>query len=458
MFPCDMNHDELQRLFKIEYQNVAEFSARCVIIGGSAIVLFGYTGWAASLLWIAGYAVMHVAYFSYLFLAIRNKAPRSKLLATTLLVLLMISFAWMPIYLLQFQDPALNLPATAAILAFMLFMISRAETQYDIIAVQVLIVAIAAMFIAWRASNQIDELVVRVVIVASEIGLVGYFLQSLLLARKNRLQAEASVKASIETQKMEAIGRLAGGVAHDFNNLLTVILGNLELHDLCKDSRDKAETLDAARLAAERARGTVQQLLTFARRAEYSASKADLRELADYCVRLGRPLVTTSISLEKDIPHNELPVLVDKSHLTTAILNLIINAKDAMDGSGTISVIADRLDVKTITEAADGTMVGPGKFARVTVQDTGPGVPNEIRTRILEPFFTTKEIGKGTGLGLSMVSGFASQSGGFLQVESSPDGAAFSIALPMIDFPTEELAPSDTSLKTLALTPAQHLR
>ena len=432
MVPCDMNHDELQRLFKIEYQNVAEFSVRCMIIFGSAIVLFGYTGWAASLLWIAGYAVMHVAYFSYLFLAIRNRVRRTKILATTLLSLLMFSFAWMPIYLLQIQDPALNIPATAAILAFMLFMISRAEKQHDIIAVQVLIVATAAMFIAWRAINQIDELVVRVVIVASEIGVVGYFLQSLLLARKNRRQAEASVKASIEIQKMEAIGRLAGGVAHDFNNLLAVIIGNLELHDLSQDSRDKVETLDAARLAAERARGTVQQLLTYARRAEYSERKVDLREIVDYCARLGRPLVTTSINLEKELPHNELPVLVDTSHLTTAVLNLIINAKDAMDGCGTISVIADKLDVKTVIEAADGTTVGPGRFARVTVRDTGPGIPNEIRSRILEPFFTTKEIGKGTGLGLSMVSGFVSQSGGFLQVESSPNGAAFSIALPMI--------------------------
>ncbi|WP_167688620.1 sensor histidine kinase [Pseudooceanicola sp. HF7] len=438
-----MNHDELQRLFKIEYQNVAEFFARCAIIGGAAIVLFGYTGWAASLYWIAGYAVMHIAYFSYLFLAVRNRAPRSRIIATTLLVMLMVSFAWMPIYLLQIQDPALNIPATAAILAFMLFMISRAEKQYDIIAVQVLIVATAAMFIAWRAINQVDELVIKLVVVASEIGVVGYFLQSLLQARKNRLQAEASVKASIETQKMEAIGRLAGGVAHDFNNLLTVILGNLELHDLSPDSRDKAETLEAARLAAERARGTVQQLLTYARRADYSARKADLREIADYCIRLGRPLVTTSINLEKEIPHSELPVLVDKSHLTTAILNLIINAKDAMGDSGTISVIADRLDLKTITEAADGATAGPGTFARVTVRDTGPGIPDEIRARILEPFFTTKEIGKGTGLGLSMVSGFVGQSGGFLQVESSPNGAAFSIALPMIDFPTEESAPGN---------------
>ncbi|NIZ09819.1 sensor histidine kinase [Pseudooceanicola sp. HF7] len=446
MAPYDLTHEELQRLFKIEYQNVAEFFARCVIISGSAIVLFSYTGWVISLFWIVGYLVTHTAYFSYLFLALRSKATRSKSLGNTLYILLMISFSWMPIYLLQIQDAALHLPATAAILAFMFFMISRAEGQYIIIGVQVLIVSAAAIAIAWRAMHQVDEHVLRAVIVTSEIGLVGYFLQTLLLARKNRLRAEASAKASIEIQKMEAIGRLAGGVAHDFNNLLTVILGNLEIHDLSHDSREKKETLEAARLAAERARGTVQQLLTFARRGEYNPRQSDLCEIAEYCVRLGRPLITKSINLEKEIPPTELPVVVDKSHLTTAILNLIINAKDAMDGSGTISIIADKFQVDRTIEAADGTTAGPGVFARITVRDTGPGIPNELRSRILEPFFTTKEVGKGTGLGLSMVSGFANQSGGFLQVESSPHGAAFSIALPMTDFPTQELASIDGSV------------
>ena len=429
--PEDAKLDELSRQYRIEYQNRAEFAVRCAIIFGSAYVLYSYTGWVAALLWMAGYATLHAAYFSYLTLAIRGRLPRSLAIAAILYALLICAFVWMPIYLMQIDDPAMHIPATVAILAFMLFMISRADTRLDVIALQVLVVAAAATAVGLRVLNHLEEPALQLVILASEAGLVGYYMQTLLVARRNRLNAEAAMNASIQSQKMEAIGKLAGGVAHDFNNMLTVILGNLELHELADTRVEKLETLAAARAAAERARGTVEQLLTFARRADFDVREGDLRDFVRHCIQLGRPLVTTSITLDSDVALRPLPVMVDRSHLTTAILNLIINAKDAMGGTGRITITAHLLDLDRSVIAADGGAHGPGTFARLTVRDTGPGIPEEIRHRILEPFFTTKEVGEGTGLGLAMVSGFANQSGGFVQIENSDEGTDVSIVLPL---------------------------
>ncbi len=430
MYSGDTPLDEFNRLWGVEYENTAEFFVRCAIIFGSAFVLFRYTGWTAALVWMAGYGGMHAAYFGYLWLGRRGAVRRSVSLANGLQALLICSFVWMPIYLMGLDDPALHVPATVAILAFMLFMITRADTRLDIIALQVIVVALAAATVAMRVLDRFDDIMVQVVVVVSEIGLVGYFLQTLLTARRNRLKAEAALQASVQVQKMEAIGKLAGGVAHDFNNMLAVILGNLELHGMVDDDKEKGETLDAARGAAERARDTVEQLLTFARRAELEVHEHDLRDIVDHCTRLGRPLVTSAVTLESQVTPAPLPVLVDESRLTTAILNLIINAKDAIDNAGEIVISADRLDLDAPIVAADGEQHGPGRFARITVRDTGPGIPDVIRARVLEPFFTTKGIGKGTGLGLAMVSGFANQSGGFLQIRNLTDGAAVSIVLP----------------------------
>ncbi|GGB22976.1 hypothetical protein GCM10011324_36250 [Allosediminivita pacifica] len=429
--PEDDTLDELSRQYRIEYKNRAEFAVRCAIIFGSAYVLYSYTGWVAALAWMAGYAILHAAYFGYLRLAISGRLPRSLAIAASLYALLICAFVWMPIYLMQIDDPALHIPATVAILAFMLFMISRADTRLDVIALQVLVVAAAAASVALRVLSHLDEPALQLVILASEAGLVGYYMQTLLVARRNRLNAEAAMKASIQCQKMEAIGKLAGGVAHDFNNMLTVILGNLELHELADTRVEKMETLAAARAAAERARGTVEQLLTFARRADFDVREGDLRDFVRHSIQLGRPLVTTSITLDSEVALRPLPVMVDRSHLTTAILNLIINAKDAMGGAGRITISADLLDLDRPVIAADGGAHGPGTFARVTVRDTGPGIPEEIRHRVLEPFFTTKEVGAGTGLGLAMVSGFANQSGGFVQIENSDEGTDVSIVLPL---------------------------
>lgn len=422
--------NDFVRLFEMEYDEPREFVARLSVVGLSALVLYIYTGWWTAWLWVGGYFALHLLYRSYFILAFRGLAPQSVGLASALYIALILSFVWMPAYLFQFNDLALRVPATAALGAFLMFMIRRADTVLPLVWGQILAVLGVVLAVIWLIHDDIDDWRVQGVVVISCLGLVAYFAQSLLAARQRRIRSQEAMQANLQVQKMEAIGRLAGGVAHDFNNMLTVILGNLELHDLAVTTAERQASLDAARMGAERARETVRQLLSFSRSAELTEAECDLVDIARRSVLLAQPLVTSAITLRVAQRETALPVMVDESHLITALLNLVINAKDALGGSGIITVLCDRIEAGAPLIAADGRTEPPGCYARIAVRDTGPGIPREIRHLVLEPFFTTKPQGKGTGLGLAMVAGFARQSKGFVQIDSSVNGTEVSILLP----------------------------
>ncbi|WP_238366075.1 sensor histidine kinase [Mesobacterium pallidum] len=431
---------EFLRLFEAEYDNRAEFAVRLAVVGLSAVVLYLYTGWGIAFLWVGLYFGLHLVYWLYFALAFRGVVPQSVSFASGMYLALIAAFIWMPAYLFQFEDLALRVPSSAALGAFLMFMIRRADTSRVLVIGQVLAVLGTVTVVVVLTADDIDNWMAQSVVVIAGLGLVGYFAQSLLAARTRRLRSEEAMQANVQVQKMEAIGRLAGGVAHDFNNMLTVILGNLELHELAETESDRRETLDAARHAAERARETVRQLMSFSRSAELTETQCDLVDIARRSVLLAQPLVTSAITLRLNQKESSLPVLVDESHLLTALLNLVINAKDALDGSGVITVCCDRIETDQPVISAEGRPEPPGCYARIAVRDTGPGIPAEIRHLVLEPFFTTKPLGKGTGLGLAMVAGFARQSKGFIQIDSSPNGTEVGILLP--DLPAATLAPS----------------
>ena len=238
-----------------------------------------------------------------------------------------------------------------------------------------------------------------------------------------RLAEEASRREAAEaalrhSQKMEAVGQLTGGVAHDFNNLLTSVIGNLD-----RITGDPSTTVRVRRLAAmalqsaEHGARLTAQLLAFGRR-------QDLRPQVlnpDRLLELIRPLLKGAIGDSVDLGYRFAPGLwaidVDASHLQAAILNLAINARDAMPSGGRLQV--DARNQSLDAEAARPLGVAPGDYVEITVADTGTGMPRDVIERAFEPFFTTKEVGKGTGLGLSMVYGFARQSAGAIALESS---------------------------------------
>jgi signal transduction histidine kinase/CheY-like chemotaxis protein len=252
-----------------------------------------------------------------------------------------------------------------------------------------------------------------------------------------------------QSQKMEAVGRLAGGVAHDFNNLLTIINGYAEmvLHDLPPDD-PAAVPIREIHAAGERAAALTRQLLAFSRRQVLSPQVLDLNALVADMGKMLRRLIGEDVLLEH-VAGPSPPVLADRGQLEQVVLNLAVNARDAMPGGG-------RLTLSTAPLVVDETCPAPhpgvpaGSYAVLTVADTGYGMHPQTLARIFEPFFTTKEVGKGTGLGLAMVYGIIKQSGGFIYAASAPGrGATFTIYLPATE-PVRSQGGPETDMAVVA--------
>jgi signal transduction histidine kinase len=243
-------------------------------------------------------------------------------------------------------------------------------------------------------------------------------------------------EALVQARKMEAVGQLTGGVAHDFNNLLTVILGNIELIQRRSGSdHPLARHVSAVRQAAERGGALTRQLLAFSRRQRLDPVTVDIIDLVRDFTPLLRQAVGEAVTIELEIGATPLWVHVDAAQLESALLNLAVNARDAMETGGVLN-ISVRLEA-----SADGAAP-----AVISVRDTGPGMSEEIASRVFEPFFTTKEVGKGSGLGLSQVYGFVRQSGGEITLHSAPgQGTTFEIRLPTTATTTTAASASRTT-------------
>jgi two-component system, cell cycle sensor histidine kinase and response regulator CckA len=220
-----------------------------------------------------------------------------------------------------------------------------------------------------------------------------------------------------EAQRLDSVGRLAGGVAHDFNNLLTVIQGNLELA-LARLPADHAvrPELETTVAASQQAAAITRQLLAFGRKQLLSVRAVDLNAVLERMRDLIRRLLGEGIELRLSLAPSVSAVVLDEAQLEQVVLNLVLNARDAMPGGGRLVIVTHELDANAKSEAPTLT-TGSGRV-RLTVEDTGVGMSSEVRERIFEPFFTTKEQGKGTGLGLASVYGIVQQSGGKIEVES----------------------------------------
>ncbi len=244
----------------------------------------------------------------------------------------------------------------------------------------------------------------------------------------DRLQLEAQLR---QAQKMEAIGQLAGGIAHDFNNLLLVINGYTELvlSRLEADHPQRADLLQVMK-AGERAKGLTQQLLAFGRRQVLDPKVLDLNDVVHGMGKMLARIVPEHIRIAEDLSGDLGRVLADRGQVEQVIMNLVVNARDAMPDGG-------RLGLETRNAEIDAEYarmrpgVQPGRYVLLAVTDTGCGMTPEVLSRIFEPFYTTKPAGKGTGLGLSMVYGIVRQSGGHVDVASEPGrGARFLVFLP----------------------------
>lgn len=231
-----------------------------------------------------------------------------------------------------------------------------------------------------------------------------------------------------QAAKMEAVGQLAGGVAHDFNNLLTVINGYAELIQL--DQTDPGFAAEEIRKAGERASALTRQLLAFSRRQILKPEPVDLNAVVTGLESMLQRLIGTHITLRVDCAPELDRVEADPSQIEQVIINLVVNARDAMPAGGQILIATSQVAV-TAPAARERLGLQDGRYLCLTISDSGEGMDAETRARVFEPFFTTKEVGRGTGLGLAMVYGIVKQSQGNVQVESQPGaGATFRVYLP----------------------------
>ncbi len=259
----------------------------------------------------------------------------------------------------------------------------------------------------------------------------------LIVARDmtERKQAEERLR---QAQKMEAVGQLTGGIAHDFNNLLAIIMGNAEL--LKERLGDDGALAENVVRAATRGGELTQQLLAFSRRQPLLPKVIDFDELIAGMIDMLRRTLGEMIKIETKSTPELWRIGVDPNQLENAVLNLAINARDAMEDGGELVIETANI---TFTEAPDGEAMGaePGDYVMLAVSDTGIGIAPQVQEHVFEPFFTTKEVGQGSGLGLSMVYGFASQSGGFVSIDSDVGrGTTVKLFLPRTKDATPRIA------------------
>lgn len=259
------------------------------------------------------------------------------------------------------------------------------------------------------------------------VGVLGVYQD---ITERKRLE-----EALRQAQKMDAVGRLAGGIAHDFNNLLTIIRGNADLlRDLPKEL-ENSNLLDEVCMAADRAAGLVRQLLTFSRRQPVRMEVVDLNAVISGLAGMMRRLLGERIAIDLRLRSEPVTTRADYRHMEQVVINLAVNARDAMPDGGTLTIGTDVLEL-----SGDRTGSPTRHISRLWVSDTGVGMTNEVKGRIFEPFFTTKGPDKGSGLGLATVFGIVEQATGNLDVDTTPGvGTTFRIDLPWCEGPSTEL-------------------
>jgi len=264
---------------------------------------------------------------------------------------------------------------------------------------------------------------------------LGKIIQRRNTEEKFEKQKRRLERKLIQSQKMESMGKLAGGIAHDFNNLLYMISGNAELalEDIPKWNPVHTN-LEEIKSASLRAAGIVKQLLSFSQKTDQELNPIGAVTVIKDTLKFLRSTIPTTIEIRKHLPDADITILADPVQINQVLMNLCINASQAMEESGgTLEVSIE----KTICEAEDMKEFSdlvPGNYLKITVNDTGPGISPEIINRIFDPYFTTKEMGKGSGMGLSIVHGIVKNHNGAVSVDSNPGkGTTFSILIPVID-------------------------
>ena len=348
-------------------------------------------------------------------------------------LVLLVSFVWAPAWMVAQNDRALSLVGAGLFGCILVYLIRRNDISLYVIVSEIVVIWVTMTSVLFKVLPDFDSLTARVGLVMSWMALVSYFAQSMLQARKLKLAEQLARDNAAQAQKLAAIGQMAGGIAHDFNNHLTVISGSLELYEDLEDAQGRADCLATARVATDQAATIVNELLVFARRTPMRLVNLDANAPLIDLDLLARRLLSRDVEMIVGFLQNQAVVQADHRQIVTALLNLVVNANDAMPKGGTLIVRAGLVTISSPLIVAGGHLLPPGRYVSYDVRDTGDGIPAELLPHVVEPFYTTKPEGKGTGLGLAMVHSIAQSFGGGVLIRSGARGTTVSILLPQIE-------------------------
>ncbi len=419
----------VETMIEADVGSKAEMVLRFAVVGFGALFMTLATGRFAIALWLSAFLLAN-GYYSWRLS--RIAAPVTAATYFVLKALFAISvtlYSTCTIYLFLIGTPAFVTIAIAALIAQALFNISRHRQSSVLVVYDTAVVALTGLFFGLSSINKTDgSFAEEMVIIVSTVGVCCYY----VIAQIRKIQIHDALQASrqeaVQTQKMRAVGQLTAGVAHEFNNLLTVIRGNIELAQLSDDPRTYQERLNDAIKAADRADALTSQLLSLSRKARLEAAVIDQQQFWSDFEKIIPRITAATVTVDVTTSPDAKTLYCDINQLEVALINLIVNARDAINGRGNIWISSQ---AATPTDLSRFDIDTNTPLCVIEIRDNGPGIPPHQLHQVIEPFFTTKGVGQGTGLGLPMVKGFCEQSGGGFLIDSDNTGTTVRLALPM---------------------------
>ncbi|KEJ95393.1 His Kinase A (phospho-acceptor) domain-containing protein [Pseudosulfitobacter pseudonitzschiae] len=425
--------EEISRLINLEYSDKPEWIARLFGITLGSVLLAQLTHKSPVLLWCVGFGLAHLVYYLFLRSNLKSATMRELRIAQTLFLVVLISFVWAPAWMVAQESRAVSLSGAGLFGCVLVYLIRRNDVSLYVIVSEIVVIWGTMTSVLIKVLPEFNGLVSRIGLVICWMALVSYFAQSMLQSRALKLAEQQARDNAAQAQKLAAVGQMAGGIAHDFNNHLTVISGSLELYDDLEDPKGRADCLDAVRTAADQAALIVNELLLFARRTPMRLVNLDANAPLIDIDLLARRLLSREVEMTIGFLQHPTCVQADRRQIVTALLNLIVNANDAMPKGGSVIVRAGLVTISAPLTVAGGQSLPQGRYVSYDVRDTGEGIPAEHLAQVVEPFFTTKPEGKGTGLGLAMVLSIAQSLGGGVLIRSSQRGTTVSVLLPQVE-------------------------
>lgn len=408
-------YSEIDFITALARHSKSESLVRHFVLGTLSILGAIYFAMWFPVFWFVAYISCSTLAQHYYVLLGKTRSLTTYMCVLTAVLARLIVFRVMLLYMWHYPHPAANYISVFMLLAAVGFSVNFRSRLRSFMVLQVLTDVVVILSLAVQFLWFMEELEGAFLVTLSAVSLVIYMVVSLFQHMAYISDLELVEEQNRQALKMEAVGRLTGGVAHDFNNILTVVLGNLELHDEIDDPEERRELRHKTRDAAKRAAELTSQLLAFSRKSTLSKEVHDIHAVFKRVRNMTERLLPTNIALEIDVSPETQAIRADATQLEVGLLNLIINARDAMPNGGTILLNATSKPGSTFCET-----LPDAPYVSISVSDEGGGIPAEIIDKVTEPFFTTKPIGEGSGLGLSMVKGFAEQSGGGLFITTVP--------------------------------------